>query len=44
MTALRRMAVKNLGGLAAAMALAISVPAFAQNSDAPIDVTAAPPP
>ena len=44
MTALRRMAVKNLSGLTAAMALAISVPALAQNNDDPIDVTAAPPP
>ena len=44
MTALRRMAVKNLGGLAAAMALAIGAPALAQNNDPPVDVTAAPPP
>lgn len=43
MTALRRMQVRVLGGIAAAMALAIS-PALAQNSDAPVDVTAAPPP
>jgi hypothetical protein len=44
MTALRRMVLKNLGGLAASMALAVAVPAYAQNSDAPVDVTAAPPP
>ena len=49
MTALRRMMIKALGGMAAAMMLALTVPAAAQNSsaqnnDAPIDVTAAPPP
>ena len=44
MTALRRMTIGNLGGIAAAMALALAAPAVAQNSDAPIDVTAAPPP
>jgi hypothetical protein len=38
------MVVKMLGGTAAVMALGLGVPAFAQNSDAPIDVTAAPPP
>lgn len=43
MTALRRTQVRVLGGIAAAMALAIS-PALAQNSDAPVDVTAGPPP
>jgi len=44
MTALRRMVVRNLGGLAAAMALGLGTPALAQNNDAPVDVTAAPPP
>ena len=44
MTALRRMTIGNLGGLAAALALALGAPALAQNSDAPVDVTAAPPP
>jgi hypothetical protein len=47
MTALRRMTVGNLGGSAAAIALALAAPAGAQNTqanDAPIDVTAAPPP
>lgn len=44
MTALRRMVVKTIGGLATAMALGLGVPALAQDSDAPIDVTAAPPP
>ncbi len=44
MTALRRMVVKMLGGLTAAMALGMGVPALAQDSDAPVDVTAAPPP
>ena len=44
MTALRRMTFGNLGGLAAATALVLAAPALAQNSDAPIDVTAAPPP
>ena len=44
MTALRRMAVKNLGGLAASLALAMAMPAHAQNNDAPVDVTAAPAP
>jgi len=47
MTALRRMTIGNLGGIAAAIALALAAPAAAQNaqgSDAPIDVTAAPPP
>ena len=43
-TAVRRMIVKALGGLAAALAFIAPVPAFAQNSDAPVDVTAAPPP
>lgn len=44
MTALRRMTIGKIGGIAAAMALGLAVPAVAQNSDAPIDVTAAPPP
>ena len=47
MTALRRMTIGNFSGIAAAVALAIATPAAAQNtqgSDAPIDVTAAPPP
>jgi len=44
MTALRRMTVKTLSGAAAALALALGGPAVAQNSDAPVDVTAAPPP
>jgi hypothetical protein len=44
MTALRRMTIGNLGGIAAAFALALAAPAAAQSTDAPIDVTAAPPP
>jgi hypothetical protein len=47
MTALRRMTIGNFGGIAAAVALALAAPADAQNAptgDAPIDVTAAPPP
>ena len=44
MTALRRMTLKILGGIAAALSLGIAQPALAQNNDAPIDVTAAPPP
>lgn len=44
MTALRRITFKFLGGCAAALSLAIASPALAQNNDAPIDVTAAPPP
>ena len=43
MTAVRRMAVKISKSLAA-LALLLSAPALAQNSDAPVDVTAAPPP
>jgi len=43
MTAVRRMTFRVLGGLAATIALAGAVPAAAQNSDAPVDVTAAPP-
>jgi hypothetical protein len=44
MTALRRMTVKTLGGLAATLSLGLASPALAQNSEAPVDVTAAPPP
>jgi len=44
MTALRRMTIGNFGGMAAALAFALAAPAFAQSTDAPIDVTAAPPP
>ena len=44
MTAVRRMTVKALSGVAAALAFALPTPAFAQNADAPVDVTAAPPP
>ncbi len=44
MTAYRRMTMKALGGAAAALALALTTPALAQESDAPIDVTVAPPP
>ena len=45
MTAVRRMSMKTLtlGALAAATIIAAQ-PALAQNSDAPVDVTAAPPP
>lgn len=44
MTALRRMTWKMLSGSAAALALVSAAPVAAQNSDAPVDVTAAPPP
>jgi len=44
MTALRRMSLKLLSGGAAAISLAFAFPAAAQSNDAPIDVTAAPPP
>ena len=44
MTAVRRMTVKALSGVAAALAFVLATPALAQNSDAPVDVTAAPPP
>lgn len=44
MTAVSRTTAKILGGAAAALSLALGMPAAAQNSDAPIDVTAAPPP
>ncbi len=43
MTALRRMTVKALSGVPAALLLVLGAPAGAQNSDAPVDVTAAPP-
>ena len=43
-TAVRRMTVKALSGAAAALMLAVASPATAQNSDTPVDVTAAPPP
>ncbi len=43
MTAVRRMTVNVLGTVCAALALAFGAPAAAQNSDAPVDVTAAPP-
>jgi hypothetical protein len=44
MTADGRMTIKALSGTAAALALAFSAPALAQNSDTPVDVTAAPAP
>lgn len=44
MTALRRMTIGILNGVSAALMLMLAAPAAAQNSDAPIDVTAAPPP
>ena len=44
MTALRRMTVKTLGALTAMLSLGLGAPALGQNSDAPVDVTAAPPP
>lgn len=44
MTALRRMTIKALSGVPAALVIALAAPAAAQNSDAPVDVTAAPPP
>jgi hypothetical protein len=44
MTALRRMKIGKISGVAAAVALGFAAPGVAQNSDAPIDVTAAPPP
>ena len=44
MTALRRRTSKALGVLGAALTLALAMPVAAQNSDAPVDVTAAPPP
>lgn len=44
MTALRRMTIAKIGCIAVAVTLGLAAPAVAQNSDAPIDVTAAPPP
>jgi len=44
MTALRRMIVKALSGISAALILALSTPVAAQTSDTPVDVTAAPTP
>ena len=44
MTAMRRNRNWFLGGLGSALALGLIAPASAQNSDAPVDVTAAPPP
>ncbi len=44
MTALRRNMVRMWVAIAAAPALLLAVPVAAQNADAPIDVTAAPPP
>lgn len=44
MTAIRRMTSKSLRGAAAALLLAAAMPSAAQDSDAPVDVTAAPPP
>lgn len=44
MTALRRMEVRIIGGLVALAALGLSSAAYSQDSDAPVDVTAAPPP
>ena len=44
MTAVRRIVSRALGVLGAALALVLSIPVAAQNDDAPVDVTAAPPP
>ncbi len=44
MTAVRRIKSRTFGALGVALALAFAAPASAQNNDAPIDVTAAPPP
>jgi hypothetical protein len=44
MTALGRMKIKALSSAFAALMIAQGAPAAAQNSDAPVDVTAAPPP
>ncbi|MBA3666612.1 MAG: hypothetical protein H0W65_02670 [Sphingomonas sp.] len=44
MTALRRMTMTNFRSATAASMIALAAPAWAQNTDAPIDVTAAPPP
>ena len=44
MAASRRKEIEAFSGIAAMLALALASPAAAQNNDAPIDVTAAPPP
>ena len=44
MTAVRRMTMKISNWSVVVLALGLAAPALAQNSDAPIDVTAAPPP
>ena len=44
MTAASRMMIKAFNGAAIAAALVVAAPAVAQNAEAPIDVTAAPPP
>ncbi len=44
MTAFRRMKFGTFGGLAALAALCLAAPAFSQDNEAPVDVTAAPPP
>lgn len=44
MAALRRWTRKTLSGGAAMLALALATPTLAQNNDAPVDVTAGPPP
>lgn len=44
MTANRRMTFRYLSGVAAALSLALSAPAAGQNSETPVDVTAAPAP
>ena len=43
MTAIRRVTFEVLGGCLAALSFTIQAPALAQNSEAPVDVTAAPP-
>lgn len=44
MTALRRVTVKTWGPLGLVLALGLAAPAISQSNDAPVDVTAAPPP
>lgn len=44
MTAVRRMTYKAFGGALSVLALIAAVPAVAQDADAPVDVTAGPPP
>jgi hypothetical protein len=44
MTALGRMMIGSFGGVGTALALLLAAPVAAQNNDAPVDVTAAPPP